>query len=133
MIAVDETTFPVVKTQAVAKINFDYFLIRYRDPKDGTVIALKARRIEDSSLGLSFIRVSQFFFETSSVVVQPTEVQMQDRFARVKSLHLSIYSIISVEEIGDTGARPQRRSNLKFKKTKSNLIAFPGDLPTPNR
>ena len=87
-------------------------------------MALKARRIEDSSLGLSFVKISDFFFDTSSVVVQPTEVQLEQRFQDVQSLHLSIYSIVSIEEKG------MKNSGLKFRKTKSNLIAFPSDSPT---
>ncbi len=100
-----------------------YYSIQFRDPKDGSIVALKARRIEDSSLGLSFVRLSDFFFDTSSVVVQPTELQLEKRFQDVQSLHLSIYSIISIEERGE------KNSGLKFRKTKSNLIAFPGDNP----
>lgn len=102
-----------------------YFLIHYRDPKDGQIVALKAQRIQDSSLGLGFVRVADFFFETEGMVVQPTEVQLQKRFENVASLHLSIYSIVSVEEIG-LKAKP-----LKFKRAKSNVIAFPGDTPSP--
>jgi hypothetical protein len=102
-----------------------YFLIHYRDPKDGKIAELKARKIEDSNLGLSFVRISEFFFDTSSVVVQPTEVQQQERFENVRSLHLSIYSIVSVEEIGT------KHKGLKFRKTKSNLITFPGESPAP--
>lgn len=93
-------------------------------------MALKARRVEDSTLGLSFVRISDFFFDTASVVVQPTEVQLQQRFENVNGLHLSIYSIISIAEIGGGG---KKSPGLKFKKTKSNLIAFPGDQPTPNK
>ena len=101
-----------------------HYLIHYRDPKDGKIVALKARRIEDSTLGLGFVRISEFQFDTSSVVVQPTEVQLEEHFRDVRGLHLSIYSIISVEEIG------KKHSGLKFRKNKSNLIAFPGD-PSP--
>lgn len=101
------------------KKDSSYYLIHYRDPKDGQIVALKARRIEDSTLGLSFVRVSDFFFSTDSVVVQPTEVQLEKRFQNVQSLHLSIYSIVSIEELGE--------KKLKFRKTKNNLIAFPGE------
>ena len=107
----------------MAKKDSSYFLVHFRDPKDAKIVALKVRKIEDSSLGLGFIRMSDFIFDTSSVVVQPTEVQLEQHFKNVRSLHLSIYSIISVEEIGD------KHSGLRFRKTKSNLIAFPGDAP----
>lgn len=121
----------MVNNRPVAKKESkNYFLIHYRDPKDGSIIGLKARRIEDSTLGLSFVRISEFFFDTNSVVVQPTEVQLEQRFEKVKSLHLSIYSIVSVEEIAD-GSTDGKHPGLKFKKTKSNLIAFPSDTPSP--
>lgn len=121
----------MVNNRPVAKKESkNYFLIHYRDPKDGSITALKARRIEDSTLGLSFVKISDFFFDTSSVVVQPTEVQLAQRFEKVKSLHLSIYSIISIEEMAD-GNRDSKHPGLKFKKTKSNLIAFPSDNPSP--
>jgi hypothetical protein len=100
-----------------------YFLIHFRDPKENKVVGLKARKIEDSSLGLSFVKVSDFVFETSALLAQPTEEQMKRRLEDVKALHLSIYNVISVEEIG------AKHSGLKFKKTKSNLIAFPSDQP----
>jgi hypothetical protein len=102
-----------------------YYLIHYRDPKDGKISALKAKRIEDSSLGLGFVRISEFLFDTSGIVVQPTEVQLEARFEGVKSLHLSIYSIVSVEEMGGSGGGKP----LKFKKSRSNLLAFPTDSP----
>ncbi len=116
-----------------------FYLIHYRDPKDGKIIALKAKRIEDSTLGLAFVKISDFIFETESVVVQPTELQLQQRFENVLGLHLSIYSIVSVEEIGAlkaTDKATDRRGNgrapgLKFKKPKSNLLSFP-DPSTPN-
>ncbi len=101
-----------------------YYLVHYRDLVDGKILPLKARKIEDSNLGLSFVRISEFFFDTDSVVVQPTEIQMQERFANVRSLHLSIYSIVSVEELGP------KHSGLKFKKSRSNLIAFPQEPPS---
>ncbi len=91
-------------------------------------MALKAKRIEDSNLGLSFVRVADFIFDTSSVLVQPTEVQLQQKLENVKGLHLSIYSIVSVEELGGPSGKG---SSLKFKKNKSNLISFPSDQNPP--
>lgn len=102
-----------------------HYLIHYRDPKDGKIQALKAHRIEDSNLGLSFVRISEFFFDTGTVVVQPSEVQLEQRFEGVVSLHLSIYSIVSIEEIGP------KITALKFKKSRSNLLAFPSEPQPP--
>lgn len=98
-----------------------FYLVNFRDPKEGKNLTLKAKRIEDSSLGLSFIKISEFLFDTESRVVLPTEEQLQKRFENVKSLHLSIYNIISIEELG------MKHVGLKFRKNRSNLIAFPGD------
>lgn len=90
------------------------------------MVALKAMTIEDSNLGLSFVRISDFIFATSGIVVQPSEVQLQERFAEVTSLHISIYSIVSVEERGGPAGKPP---SLKLKKNRSNLITFPTESP----
>lgn len=98
-----------------------FFLVNFRDPKEGKNMAIKVRKIEDSSLGLGFIKISDFIFDTQSRVVQPSEEQAQKRFENVKSLHLSIYNIISIEELG------LQHVGLKFRKDRSNLIAFPSE------
>ncbi len=103
-----------------------YFVITYRDPKDQKIIALKAQSIRDSSLGLAFISISDFIFDTQALVVSPEEESMAKHFRDVKTLHLSIYSIISVEEIG------AKHKGLTFRKAKSNLVVLrPTDNP-PN-
>lgn len=99
-----------------------FYLVHYRDPQTNEVIALKAKNIEDSSLGLSFVKLSEFIFHTESIVVQPTEEQLKKRFENVRSLHLSIYSLISIEELG------MEHKGLSFKRDRSNLISFPSDL-----
>ncbi len=99
-----------------------YYLIHYRDPKDGQICELKAHKIEDSSLGLSFIKISDFIFETNQLLIKPTEEQLKKRFENVKSLHISIYSVISIEELG------LEHDGLKFAKDRSNLVAFPKDI-----
>lgn len=96
-----------------------FFQIHFRDPTVGEIVTLKARRITDSSLGLSFISISDFLFDTQSLVVKPKEEQLQKRLENVKSLHISIYSIISIEEIGDAA--------LKFNHDRSKLLTFPGN------
>ena len=81
--------------------NKSLFLIHYRDPQEGEILSLKARQILDSTLGLSFIRISDFVFDIGSLVIKPSEEQLQKRLENVKSLHLSIYSIISIEELSE--------------------------------
>ncbi len=101
-----------------------FFIISYREPKDGKVVTLKAKTVTDSSLGLSFVAISDFVFNTTSVVINPEEEEKKKHFEDVKTLHLSIYSIISIEEVG-----PEHKG-LKFKKDKSNLVVLSGE---PNR
>lgn len=104
-----------------------YFVITYRDPKEGKIVECKAKTIADSSLGLSFIAISDFVFTSrNSVVVDPTEEYLQKRLENVKSLHLSIYSIVSIEEVG-------QQVGLKFVKDKSNLVMLnPNSHPEPS-
>lgn len=97
-----------------------YFIITYREPKDAQIVTLKAHKVADSSLGLSFIAISDFYFETDSLVVNPAEEDLKKRFANVKTLHLSIYTIVSIEEVG------MEHRGLQFEKDKSNLVVFPG-------
>lgn len=95
-----------------------HYIVNFRDPKDGKVTSLKARTIQDSRLGLSFIGISDFFFDDSSAVVNPTEEALKKRFEATKALHLSIYSILSIEEVG------LKNKGLKFRKNKSNVIVL---------
>ena len=95
------------------------FLIHYRDPKDGQILSLKARKVYDSPLGLSFVCISDFVFENESLVVKPAEEHLRKRLENVKSLHLSIYTILSIEELGE------KENSLKFKKDKAGLVVLP--------
>jgi len=101
-----------------------YYLVTYRDPKDGQTISLKAKKVTDSSLGLSFIALSDFMFESDMLVVNPAEEDLKKRFSSVKTIHLSIYSVLSIEEIG------LEQKDLLFEKDKSNLVVFPS-TPRP--
>jgi hypothetical protein len=96
-----------------------YYIITYREPKDGQIVTLKARSVSDSSLGLSFIALSDFIFDTNGLVVNPAEEDLKKRFAAVKTLHLSIYTVLSIEEVG------AEHKGLAFEKDKSNLVVFP--------
>ena len=102
-----------------------YYVISYRDTKDkdNKVISLKARKVTDSMLGLSFICISDFVFETSSLLLNPTDENLKKRFENTKSLHLSIYSIISIEEVGADNI------GLNFKNDKSKILVLPSQEP----
>ncbi len=97
------------------------YRITYREPAEGKIQTLKARTVTDSTLGISFVSISDFIFDTDSLVVNPNEETQQKRFEDVKSLHLSIYTILSIEEVGKSN------QGLKFKKDKSNLVVLPGN------
>ena len=99
-----------------------YYLVTYRDPKDGQTISLKAKKVTDSSLGLSFIAM----FESDMLVVNPAEEDLKKRFSSVKTIHLSIYSVLSIEEVG------LEQKDLAFEKDKSNLVVFPS-TPRPSK
>jgi len=92
------------------------FQVTYRDPKDGSLTSLKVRRIDDSSLGLSFVALSDFVFETSGILVDPKMDAKKLEFENIQVLHLSIYSIVSIAEVGD------HKEPLSFKHDKSNLL-----------
>ncbi|RLB57014.1 MAG: hypothetical protein DRI34_08285 [Deltaproteobacteria bacterium] len=96
-----------------------YYVVTYRDPVEDKIVSLKARRIGDSSLGLAFVCISEFIFETSPLLVNPDEEAMKKKFADIHSLHLSIYSIVSIAEVGGS------HQGLKFTKDKSNLVVLP--------
>lgn len=95
-----------------------YYIVTFRDPKDGQVFSLNAKSISDSTLGLSFIAISNFMFQPDKLVVTPDEEALQKRLEGVKSLHLSIYSILSIKEMG------KDHRGLKFKKNRSNLVVL---------
>ena len=99
------------------------YLIHYRDPIDGGLISLKAKTVHDSTLGLSFVKISNFVFEEKTLIAKPSEEQLKKRLENVKSLHISIYSIISIEEIGP------KHTGLSFKKDKSTLLVLPENSP----
>ncbi|MBC2717463.1 MAG: DUF1820 family protein [Desulfobacteraceae bacterium] len=102
-----------------------FYLVTYRDAKDAKVLTLKAKTVADSTLGLSFVAISDFVFDTKSVVINPEEEDQKRQFEGVKTLHLSIYTIISIEEVGEN------HKGLKFKKDKSNLVVLSAEQQQP--
>jgi hypothetical protein len=96
-----------------------YFSVTYRDPVEGKTIVLKARTVDDSPLGLSFIRLSDFVFSTDGLVINPDEENLRKRMEATSCLHLSIYHVISIEEVG------MGEAGLAFKTDKANLFVLP--------
>lgn len=94
-------------------------MVTFKDPVENKVVVLKAKKVEDSSLGLSFISISDFIFETNSILVNPASDKLKEKFKNTKSLHLSLYSIISITEEG------QEHLGLAFDQDKSKLLTIP--------
>ncbi|OQX63205.1 MAG: hypothetical protein B5M56_03700 [Desulfococcus sp. 4484_241] len=111
----------------MAKKDDIHYIITYRDPEDEKVSTIKAKTVTDSTLGMSFVAISDFVFDTNSLVVDPEEETRKKRLEGVKTLHLSIYLILSIREVGKS------HEGLKFKKDKSNLFVFPGNTSTPKK
>ncbi len=103
-----------------------HYVITYRDPKDNKIVSIRAGRVTDSSLGLSFVSIGDFIFSSTTLVVNPEEEDLKRRLAEVKTLHISIYTIISIEEVGPA------HKGLHFKKDKSNLLVLPGTAQPPD-
>jgi hypothetical protein len=96
-----------------------FFRISYRDPVEGKIVELKAGRVEDSNLGLGFIEISDFVFDHNTVVADLAQENLRRRLEDVKSVHLSVYTILSIEEVGT------KNRGLNFKNDKSNLVVLP--------
>lgn len=94
------------------------YRITYRDFLESKNISLKCRKIVDSPLGFSFVALSQFVFDDkNSVLVKPSEESLKKKLEEIKTLHLSIHSVIAIEELSSFP--------LSFKKDKSKLLILP--------
>ena len=98
------------------------YRITYRDIAAEEVRILRARSISDSGLGLSFVRISDFVFEQHSTLVNPADEALARQFEGVKSLHLSMYTIVCVEELGPD------HTGLSFENDRSKLLVLPGGV-----
>ena len=99
-----------------------FFVITWRDPgEEDKVRSLKARRIEDSDLGPTFVCLSDFVFDTGGLVIDPEEEDLKSRFADTRRLHLSIYSVLSIEERG------RRHKGLRLDQERSAVVFLPSD------
>lgn len=98
-----------------------HFVITWRDGVTGEVQSLRARSIRDSSLGLTFVAISDFVWDTESKIVNPATDALRRRFEHTKTLHVSIHTVLSIEEVGAD------HQGLVFEKDRSNLLVFPPD------
>ena len=105
--------------------NLQCYKVSYRDPKDGKISELKVTKICDSSLGLGFISLSGFIFEKSSILVNPEIENQIKEFENIQTLHISVYSIVRIAELG------QHLKPLSFENDKSNLVTLPTNHQDP--
>jgi hypothetical protein len=97
-----------------------YYVVTHRDPTSGKPVSLRVRKVEDSELGPTFVALSDFLFESSSPIIDPALEDLKKRYENTRKLHLSLYHIVSIEEVG--------RSNpgLDLSPERSNVIVLPG-------
>jgi len=99
------------------------YVVTYRNPeKQEENITIRVRQINDSELGPTFIALSGFVFHTSSKLLNPQDEYAKKRFQKTKKIHLSIYHIISVEEVGDDIA-------LSLASKDGDVLIFDPDKP----
>lgn len=94
----------------------------YRNPEDSAVSTLKVRTVEDSDLGPGFICLSDFVWDRSRLA-NPTEEALKARFADTRRLHLSVFMILSIAEIGTD------HPGLELENDRSNLVILPPPKP----
>ena len=63
---------------------------------------------------------SDFVFEQTSKLVNPADEALATQLKDVKSLHLSMYTIVCVEEVGHAN------QGLAFENDRSRLLVYPG-------
>lgn len=95
-----------------------YYAVTYRSPEDAAVSTLEVRTVEDSDLGPGFICLSDFVWKQSRLA-NPTEEALKARFANTRRLHLSVFTILSIAEIGSD------HPGLELEDDRSNLVILP--------
>ena len=55
---------------------------------------VRARNVRDSELGIGFVVLSDFVFDTGGLLVDPNADALRRKLERVRRLHLSLYSIL---------------------------------------
>ncbi len=98
-----------------------WFVVTFKDPKDGSVQSVRCRRVSDSSLGLSFVAIGDFVWEGTGPIVLPAEEALRKRLEHVKTLHLSLYAVLSVEEVAESESEPPR---LVFENDRSKVLVL---------
>lgn len=79
-----------------------HYIVTFREPGEERATRLRVQIVEDSPLGPAFLTVSGLLFGYGSrTLVDPVEEALQRRFKDVVRLHLQLYNVVSIEEVGD--------------------------------
>lgn len=95
------------------------FVVSFQDAREGRVVSLRVRTIEDSVLGPAFVCLSDFVFQDGGTLIDPVEEAMSRRYGKTRRLHLQLWSISSIEEVG------MGHGGLTSTHDRSNLVVFP--------
>lgn len=95
------------------------FTVTFRTPEEGNVTTLKVRQVGDSDLGPGFVCLSEFVFDTGLLVLNPSEEALARRYENVRRLHLNVFSILSIAEVGI------EHPGLQLEHDRSNLVILP--------
>jgi hypothetical protein len=107
-----------------AKKTRSHYVVTWRDlPKEG-VVTMRVRTIEDSDLGPTFIAISDFVFEHDGLIIDPNAAALEARYADTRRLHLSIYNVLAIEEVG------RRNKGLELKDRSNVVLLTPTDKST---
>jgi hypothetical protein len=96
-------------------------VVTYRTPEEG-IATLRVRRVEDSELGPAFVCLSEFVFDTGSRIANPAEEQLARRFESTRRLHLNLFAIQSIAEVGVD------HPGLKLDPDRPNVVVLPSPV-----
>lgn len=100
-----------------------HYAVTFRSPETGDVTILRARTVGDSDLGPGFICLSDLIFQTGSKLANPVEEALQEQYRTTRRLHLNVFSIQSIAEVGE------EHPGLQLDADRTNLVVFPQSTP----
>ena len=101
-----------------------HFVVTYRNPEKATEnIEVRVRSVDDSILGPAFIALSGFIVHSSTGIINPRDEYAKKRFQKTKTLHISIYNIVTIEEVGE------EHPGLQLAPKEGQLLNFDPDRP----
>jgi hypothetical protein len=109
---------PVTVRTVAAMSDATCYAVTFRT-EAGEPVTLRVKEVTDSALGPSFLCLSDFVFD-SGRIVDPKQEALQRRFEGTRRLHLNVFHIQSIEEVG------LEHPGLTLEHDRSKLILLPG-------